>query len=97
LAVEVAATERRVVTVGEPVAGLGEALPERPQDAGLPDAGIAGEEDGGVLGDGLAELVDDAGLRSGEPEIGVGDLLREGRGLEAERAEPMSEACGARW
>jgi hypothetical protein len=35
LAVEVAAAERGVVAVGESVAGLGEALAERAQDAGL--------------------------------------------------------------
>ena len=79
--------ERGVVAVGEPVACLGQPSAHGAQDARLADAGVAGEEHGGMLGDGLAELVHDASLGTREPEIGVGDLLREGRGLEAERAE----------
>jgi hypothetical protein len=79
LAVEVAPTERDVMTVGEAETGLGQARAQRAEDAGLADAGISGEEDAGALLDGVAKLVDDGLLRRGQPQVAVGDFLAEGR------------------
>ena len=89
LAVEVAAAERGVVAVGQAEAGLGQALAQRAQHAGLADAGLAGEQHRGALAERLDELVDDGLLRGRQPEVGVGDLLGEGRGLEAEVGEVL--------
>jgi hypothetical protein len=55
LAVEVAAPEGGVVAVREAEAGRRESVAKRAQDAGLADAGLAGERDGGALVEGFDE------------------------------------------
>ena len=87
LAIEVAAAEGGVVTVGEAEAGGGDAVAQRAQDAGLADARLTDEDDAGVLVERVEELVDDGGLGRREPELGVGDLLGERWLLEAEDVE----------
>ena len=87
VAVEVAAPEGGVAAVGEPKAGLGEVTAKGAQDARLADAGLAEQEHALPLGEGLLDVGDECGLALGEPEVGVVDLLREGRGAEAEGAE----------
>src|SRR5262249_867894 len=76
------------VTVGEAEAGVGgEAVAQRPQDAGFPDAGLSDEDGGAALGQRLAQVVHHRGLRGGEPQVRVGDLLGEGRVFEAEEGD----------
>ena len=78
LAIEVAPAEGGVVAVGQPEAGLRQAMAHGAQHARLADAGLADEEHLGVLLHGLAHLVDDILLGGREPEVAVGDLLGEG-------------------
>ncbi len=87
VAVEVAASEGGVAAVGESEAGLGEVASQGAQDAGLADAGLAEQEHALALGEGLLDIGDERGLALGEPEVGVVDLLGEGRRAEAEGAE----------
>ncbi len=48
---------------------------QRAQDAGLADAGVAGEHDGGASVAGGDQGLDDVALGGREPEVGVADLL----------------------
>jgi len=77
LAVEIAAAEGGVVAVGEAKAGHGELVAEGAQDTGLADAWLAGERDGGALVEGLDQLVDECLFGRRQPQLRVGDLLRE--------------------
>src|SRR5687768_2408881 len=62
LPIEVAATKRRVVAIGELEAGGGNAMPQGAQYACLADAGFADEHDRGTLLQSLEERVDDGEL-----------------------------------
>jgi hypothetical protein len=75
------------VAVGEAKASLWQTIAQGAQDAGLTGTGLAREDHGGVLVDGFLKLVHDGLLRRWQPEIGVGDLLREGNVVEAEMGE----------
>jgi hypothetical protein len=79
LPIEVAAPERRVAAVGKAETGLGQAMPQRPQSAGLANARLTGEQDVLVLLNGFDEAVDDANLGRGQPQSTVRDILVEGR------------------
>jgi hypothetical protein len=68
LAVEVAAAERGVVRVGQAVAGSGDAVTDRAQDAGLADAGFADEHHRGPLGERVEETIGHGLLGAGQPE-----------------------------
>src|SRR5882757_5500964 len=87
LTVEVATAERGIVAVREAEAGGRDAVAERAQDAGLADARLADEDDRGVVVERLDEQVDDDLLGCGEPEVAVGDFLREWRVFEREVRE----------
>ena len=84
LAIEISATERGVVAVGKTKAGLGQAMAQGTQHAGLASARLASEDHGGVLIDGFLQLVHHGLLRGWQPEVSVGDLLGEGDLVEAE-------------
>jgi len=64
-----------------------ERVPERTQDARLPDPRLAGDDDALARLDGVDELVDEALLRRRKPEILVVDLLGEGLDGQAEEVE----------
>jgi hypothetical protein len=91
VAVEIAAAERDVVTVGEAEAGFGKTMPERAQHARLSDTGLAGE-DGimTVLATGVYEAVDRGGACCRDPQVRVGDLFREGRLAKTKVREPAT-------
>jgi hypothetical protein len=75
------------VAVGQAHGGVRQALAEGAQDARLADAGVAHQQGGVPLGDGLGEVVEDRALGGGDKEILGRDLLAE-RGLrEAEVTE----------
>jgi hypothetical protein len=75
LPVEVAASEGRIVAVGEAKAIGRDAGTCRAQDAGLADARLAGDRHALASLDGLDELVDDVLLRGWQPEVLIGELL----------------------
>src|SRR5205814_4237956 len=87
LAVEVTPAEGDVVAVGEPEAGVGQALAQGPQYAGLAHAGIADQHCRRARLDDVAELIDDALLGRRQPELHVGHLLGEGGLAQAEVRE----------
>jgi len=96
LPVEVAAAERRVVAVRQAEALLGEAMAQGAQDARLADARLAGDQDGLARLEGVDDVGDDGLFRGGEPELGVGYLLREGQVVEAEGGEECVLPAGVR-
>src|SRR5438445_4775698 len=63
LAIEVATTEGGIVAVGEAEAGVGDAMAQGAQHAGLADAGLAAQDDGGAGIERLDEAVDHDLLR----------------------------------
>ena len=77
LAVEVAAAEGGVVAVGQPVAGLGQAMTHGPHHARLTGTGLTDEEHLGVFLYGLAHLVDDLLLGGREPEESLSGISLE--------------------
>src|SRR5258706_2751681 len=86
--VEVPAAEGGVVTVGEAEASVGlEAVAQRAEDAGFPDARLADEDGGAAFRERLAQFVHHGGFRRGEPEVRVGNFLGEGGVLEAEEGD----------
>src|ERR1700760_3789676 len=87
LAIEVAAAEGGIVAIGETEAGGGDAMPERAQDAGLADAGLTDEDDGGALVERLEQGVDDALFGGWQPEVRVENFFGEWRVLEREVRE----------
>mgnify|MGYP000253507637 CR=1 FL=1 len=88
VAVEVAPSEGGVVAVGEAEARSRQTLAQGAEHAGLADTGLAREQDVAALGAGLDEAVEHALPRGGDPELLVGDVLVEGRRVEAEVGEP---------
>lgn len=76
VAVEVTATERHVVAVGqaEGLAGA-ESVAEGAQHAGLADPRLAGDDGVSAFLDAVDELADDASLAVGQPELVVFDFL----------------------
>jgi hypothetical protein len=87
LAIEVAATERGVVAVRELEAGRRDAVAQRAEHAGLADTWLADEDDRGALVERLEQRLDDRELGRRQPQLGVGNLLRERRVLAAEVRE----------
>src|SRR5258706_6571922 len=84
LAVEVAATERGVVAVRESEASLRQSLADGAKHARLADPGLTGEQYGLSVFERLANFIDERHLRRGQPQLVVGDFLREGCAREAE-------------
>jgi hypothetical protein len=89
LAIEVAASEGGVVTVGEAkaVLGLGEAVAQRAQQAGFSDARFTTQEDGAARVERFEELAQESLFRGREEELFVGQILGKGRLAERKRSE----------
>ncbi len=87
LAVEVAATERGIVVVGESKPGGWDAVAKRTKDTGLADARLTDEDNGSMLGKRIEERVDDDLLGGRQPQFPVGNLLRKRRLVEREVGE----------
>jgi hypothetical protein len=75
------------VRIGHPVAGSSDEVARGAQDARLADAGFTDDDDRGALVECVDQAIGDGLLGSGEPQIGVGDLLGERRLFEAEGVE----------
>ena len=89
LSIEVTPTESGVVAVGEPEAGLGEAMSDGAEDACLAHAGLARKQDVAPLVACVDDGLDDALARRGDPELVVAKLFAEWRTVEVECAEPL--------
>ena len=87
LPVEVAATERGIMAVGQPAALGGHPRSHCTQDARLADTRFAREQHRVVLGDRLADIVDERLLGRRDPELGVPEFLGERPHREAEVVE----------
>src|SRR5215210_3819290 len=87
LTVEVALTERRVVTVGKTELGWRETVAHGAQDARLAEPGVAEQERALSLGGGLTQTVDHILFGGRKPEVAVLDLLDEGCQGEAEEGD----------
>ena len=87
LAIEIATPEGGIVAIREAKAGLGNAMAQTAQDAGLADARVADEENGFVVRDGVGELIAELLFGGRKPELGVGDFLGKGRLAETEVGE----------
>jgi hypothetical protein len=79
VAVEVAAAEGDVVAVGQPERLIGaERVAQGAQDACFADAGLSGDDSVFALVHAGNELVDEAALALGEPQLAVVDFLENG-------------------
>jgi len=89
LAIEVAAPEGGVVTVGEAkaVCGLGEAVAQGAEEAGFSDAGLATQEDGAAGVERFEELGEESFFGGRKEEFFVGEILGKGRLVESKRSE----------
>jgi hypothetical protein len=95
MAIEVSASDGRILAVDESEVGGSEGVAEGAQDAGLSDAGLAGEQRAGAGVHGFGEVFDERELGRRQPELGVGDVLCERIGGESEVGEIVEAHDGS--
>jgi len=87
LPVEVPATERRVMAIGQAKALGRQHVAQSTQHAGLAGAGLASQDDAFAGLHGFDELLDERFLARWEPQLVIGNLFREGLDGESEVVE----------
>src|ERR1700729_1196262 len=95
MAIEVSASDGRILAVDEPEVGGSEGVAQGAQDAGLADARLAGEQSAGASVHGVGEVLDERELGGRQPELGVGDVLGERIGGESEVREVIEAHVGS--
>src|SRR5690606_17025132 len=88
VSIEVAATERDIVAVGQTESLVGaQSVPQGTQDTGFAHPGLTGDDSVLPFLDAGDELLDDVAFALGQPELVVVDFLGEGLRLEPEMVE----------